>query len=102
MSLQLAKRNAINGLWRVLNQGRYACGMGEDGFTKDAKAPEVALPEGDRYRNKWVAVQDGYVVLEANSHQELVRKVRSRRLAAGSFVARHVETPPGEIVVGVG
>lgn len=71
-------------------------------FDADARPVEVPIPTDPALRGKWVAIQGNTVVLVASSHQELVRKVRSKGLKGGTFVARHVATPPNEVVVGVG
>lgn len=88
--------------WRVASVRGYHRAMGGEDYRRDARTPDSPLPEGEQYRNKWVAVRDGHVIASATSHEELVRKVRSRGIDAGTFVARHVEVPPTRIVVGVG
>jgi hypothetical protein len=55
-----------------------------------------------RYRNKWVAIRDGDVIVEASTHADLVRKVRARQLPPGTFVARFIDAPATSVVVGVG
>lgn len=97
-----AKRTRQIWPWRALGPARYSRKMAGNEYSRDARKPEPTVPERDVYRNKWVAVQDGHVVISATTHQELVRKVRAKGLKPGSFVARHVDVPPTEIVVGVG
>ena len=99
---QLAKSKGFGRSWRVPPSNRYDRGMTPGDYERDALRPESAMPEGDQYRNKWVAVQAGHVIVAASTHQELVRMVRGKGIKPGTFVARHVEVPPTEIVVGVG
>jgi len=87
-------------LRRVLQAGRYACGMSN---RRPRRVSPERRPEGiDSWAGMWVAVKDGAVIAAAHNSRDLVPMVRSQGPAGEGAVAQFVPHRTDDIMIGVG